>query len=383
MNIATMVRGYITAPHPKDIIYAPIDIAITLSEQLTKRGHHVTYFGPTGTNMEAAIETHNLPPLVRDQQSFQELLHNVDLMVHGMPASREHFYALDMFKRARAGEFDLLHFHHPEVALPYAKLFPDVPVVFTLHDPVSEWYKDMFELHTSPNQHFISISNNQRRTAPDLPYAATIYNGTNTELFTYEEDRDGFLLFAGRLVAEKGIKEAVEVAQMTNHRLLIIGPTYNDNRSAFDRFVKPHLNEKILYLGFLEQSQVVPYYQKAKALLIPIQWEEPFGLTMIEAMSCGTPVLAMNRGSVPEIIADSKTGFIVNSVAEMAEAVGKVDQIQAQDCREYVQERFSNERMVDDYEKAFVEILASKKMSAKSQLRKVIKRVKKSTLLSR
>lgn len=383
MKIATMVRGYIAAPRPKDIVYAPIDLAVAISEQLTKRGHGVTYFGPTGTHMQANVETLGLAPLVQNQQDFNALLHNVDLMVHGMPAMREYYYALDMFQRASAGEFDLLYFNHPEVALPYARLFPDVPVVYTLHDPISDWYKEMFHLHRSPNQHFVSISNNQRRPAADLPYVGTIYNGVDTDLFAYEKEHDEYLLFVGRIVPEKGVREAVEIAQMSGRRLLIIGPVTPDHQGYFDRYIKPHLNENILYLGFMEQPETVRYYQKAKALLMPIQWEEPFGLTMTEAMACGTPVLAMNRGSVSEVVVNGKTGFIVNTVAEMADAVEKTNQINPLDCRNHVKDNFSIAKMVDGYETAFQTITETHKQSPKARLKKAMKKVKQSTLLSR
>lgn len=377
-----MARGYITAPRPNDIIYAPIDLAVSICEQLAQRGHQMTYFGPAGSHLKAEVETLNLPPLVSDQQSFSELIHDTDAMVHGMPLLREQYYALEMFRRAQKGEFDLLHFHHPEAALPYAKLFPDVPVVYTLHDPIDDWYKAAFEMNLSPNQHFISISDNQRRGAPDLPYVDTVYNGTDTEKFALHKEKNGYLLFTGRVTTEKGIKEAVELARETDHRLLIIGPTYNDNGAAFERYVKPHLDDKILSLGFLEQEQVIPYYQKAKALLMPIQWEEPFGLTMIEAMSCGTPVLAMNRGSVPEIVKEGKTGFITDSVTEMAEASEKIDKIKPEDCRKHVEENFSVTKMADGYETAYRKVLGEGKSPQKASagpFKKAFDRMKRSS----
>lgn len=360
MNIAVMVRGYLTAPQPKDIIYAPIDLAIAICEQLTKRGHGVTFFGANGSHMQATVETLNLPPLVHNQQEMSELMAGNEAMRHYHPALYESQYALEMFKRADAAEFDLLYFHHPEVALPYAKLFPHVPVVYTLHDPLTDWYKEMFAMGASPNQHFVSISDSQRRPALDLPYAATIYNGIDVEQYAFEPEHDDYLLFAGRMVTEKGIKEAVEIAQQTDHRLLMIGPVYDDNRETFDCCVKPHLNERILYLGYMERHEIVRYYQKAKAFVAPIQWEEPFGLTSVEAMACGTPVLAMNRGAMSEVVKNGKTGFVVNTVAEMVEAVGKIGTIDRQACRDHVAKNFSTDKMVNGYEAVFKKILAQK-----------------------
>jgi glycosyltransferase involved in cell wall biosynthesis len=217
------------------------------------------------------------------------------------------------------------------------------------------------ELYASPNQHYISISDNQRADAPDLPYAATVYNGIDTDLFAFSEEHDGYLLFTGRIVPEKGVKEAIQVAQQSGQRLLIIGPTYPEYQDYFDTQVKPHLNERVLYLGFMEREHLTKYYQMAKALLFPIQWEEPFGLAMVEAMACGTPVIALRRGSVPEIVKHNKTGFVVDSLAEMAASVDKLDKISRQDCRTHVEKYFSTEHMVDGYAKAFKKLLQEPK----------------------
>jgi len=357
MKIATMVRGYLPAPRPADMVYAPIDLAVAISEQLTKRGHEVTYFGPNGTHLCADVDTQNLRPLVHNYEEFATLLKNIDALSHNMPGVWDTFLAREMFERARRKEFDLLHFHHPESALPYVHLYPDVPVVYTLHDPIGPLFREALEMYQTPSQFFVSISDNQRIPAPDLPYVSTVYNGIDTELFSLTEEKDDYLLFAGRINFEKGVKEAIQIAQQTDNRLLILGPIYADQQEYFDQHVKPHLNEKILYLGFVEREAAVRYFQKAKAFLMPIQWEEPFGLTMVEAMACGTPVIALRRGSVPEVIVHEKTGFVVDSVAEMIEAVGKIDTIKAADCRAHVEEFFSTTKMVDSYQAAFEKTL--------------------------
>ena len=380
MKIAMMVRGYLPSPRPSDIIYAPIDLAVAIAKGLTARGHAVTYFGPQGTEIPGVtVETLNFRPLVHNQKEFGELTNDTEKLMHYIPELWDKRYAVEMFDRGEAGDFDLLYFHHPETALPQATMRSSVPVAYTLHDPVYDWYRELFELYASPNQHFISISNNQRRDAPDLPYAATIYNGVDTSLWEYAPEHEDYLLFAGRIVPQKGIKEAIKVAQETNHRLLIIGPVYDDHREYFDQYIKPHLNDKILYLGFMEQEQLVKYYQKAKAFLMPIQWEEPFGLTMAEAMACGTPVIALRRGSVPEVIVDGKTGFIVDSIGEMIEAVGKIDEIKRKDCHRHVIDTFSIDKMVDAYERTFRDIiLYTKQQTPSSQLvRKKLRRLPK------
>ena len=360
MKIAMMVHGYIPMPRPSDMIYAPIDLMVAIAKGLGEKGHEVTLFAPLGTEVHGngvKVETLNLRPLVRNQTEFEALLNNTEHLSHDVHGLWDRYMVNAMYERAEKGEFDMLYFHHPESALSTAVTHPRVPTVYTIHDPIYPWYRELFELYMSPNQHYISISKNQRRDAPDLPYLDTIYNGIDVNLFKFTEQREDYLLYAGRVTAEKGVKEAVQIAEESNHRLLIIGPINHGSQDYFDQYVKPRLNERILYLGRMDQDQLPIYYQNAKAVLTPIQWEEPFGLTTVEAMACGTPVISLHRGAAPEIIKDGVTGFIAHSIAEMVEAVDKVDQIKASACRARVKSHFSTKQMVDNYEKAFLKII--------------------------
>ncbi|MGH7141855.1 MAG: glycosyltransferase family 4 protein [Candidatus Saccharimonadales bacterium] len=352
-----MVRGYLPAPGPDDIVYAPIEIAIEISEGLARRGHQVDFYGPSGTRLNVPVRTRGVRALVHDADEFHKLLASVDLLTHYIPGLWDQYLSSEMFKRAAKGEYDLLHFHHPEAAMPFAGLFPTVPVVYTLHDPIPGWLQETFQMFHTPNQFYISISKNQRRPAPELAFASTIYNGIDLGEFPYSRQHDNYLLFVGRIVPEKGVHKAIEVAKKTGHRLVIIGPTYEDKIDYFNTRIKPHLSKQIEYLGFIDHRKLKKHFQHAKALLSPIQWEEPFGLTMVEAMASGTPVIAFNRGSVPEIVADGETGYIVDSLKEMVEAVGKVDKISRRACHERVVECFSNEKMIDGYEAAFKKII--------------------------
>lgn len=379
LKVAIMVRGYLPSPRPTDMIYAPIDLAVGIAEGLKAKGHQVDYFGPTGTDLPGVdVVTRNLRPLATNNQEFQALLSKGEELNHYVPALWDMYLAEEMFRRASLGEYDVLHFQHPEVALRLAREYRNIPVLYTLHDPVYPWYKELFELYSSPNQHFVSISNNQRRDAPDLNYAATVYNGIDTDEFSFSAEHEDYLLYMGRIVPEKGVKEAVQVAEATNHRLLIIGPTYPTHQGYFDQYIKPYLNDKVLYLGYIDRDKVRPYYQKAKAVLMPIQWEEPFGLTTIEAMACGTPAIAIARGSMPEIIQDGKTGFLVQSVGEMIEAVHKVNKIDRRACREHVKAHFSLRQMVDGYENVYEQIIAASNPMLRLQ-RRVTGTVRKAT----
>jgi len=363
MKIAILVRSFIPSPRPNDMVYAPIDLAVAIAKGLGKRGHEVTLFSPLGSKLDATgvkIETMNLRPLVHNQNEWEELLNNTELLAHGQMWMWDSYMINEMFKRAEAGDFDLLYFHHLTPSIPVSTQHPNIPVVYTVHDPIAPWWRETLGLFSSKNQHFISISNNQRRDAADLPYLDTVYNGTDITLFNFSDEPEDFLLFVGRIAPDKGVKEAIQVARETNHKLLIIGPVNHGMYDYFEQHVKPELDDKILYLGRMDQDQLTGYYQKAKALLTPVQWEEPFGLTTVESMACGTPVISLRRGAAPEIIEDGISGFVVNSMAEMAEAIGKVDTLDRKECRKRVEAMFSHETMVDGYEKAFLKLLDTK-----------------------
>lgn len=358
MNIAVMVRAYLPVPRPSDMIYAPIDLAAAIANGLAKRGHKVDFYAPLGSKVPGVrIRHRNLRALAQNYQEFQTLMQDHAKMSHYVPGLWDAYMVNAMFERAEKGAYDLLHFHHPEVALASAINAAATPVAYTLHDPVYAWYRELFELYHSPNQHFISISKNQRRDAPDLQYAATAYNGIDVSEFKFCEKSEDYLFCAGRIVPEKGFKEAIKVAQRTGNRLLIAGPVDPTHQGYFDQYIKPHLNDKILYLGYIDRTDLVKYYQKAKAFLTPVQWEEPFGLTSIEAMACGTPVISLRRGAALEIVQDDKTGYIVDSIGEMIEAVKKIERIKRRDCREHVQTHFSHDNMVDAYETTFDRII--------------------------
>lgn len=370
-----MVRSYIPIPRPSDMIYAPIDLTLAIAKGLGARGHEVTIFAPLGSEVHApnvTVETLDLRPLVKSQEEFAGLLENTEWLAHDVHGLWDKLMVDEMYRRARLGQFDVLHFHHPESAMSAARQHPDVPTVHTLHDPIYGWYKELFELYASPNQKFISISNNQRRDAPDLPYLSTVYNGTDVAMFDYHDKAEDFLMFAGRITPEKGVKEAIQVAREAGRQLFIVGPVNHGGQHYFEQYIKPELDEQILYLGRMDQSQLPKYYQKARAILTPIQWEEPFGLTTIEAMACGAPVISLNRGAAPEIIEHGKTGFIADSIQEMVEYEKQIETINRHDCRALVEEKFSLEQMVDGYEAAYRDFIDEQSPRKKKKDRKPI-----------
>lgn len=361
MRIAMMVRAFLETPILSNIAYSPATIAKSIAEGLQKQGHSITFFGLEGTKLDVeAVVTSSIHPVAKNQAELDEFVGTTDLFADYRPALYDTHVAREMLQRAAKGEFDCVVFHHFESVLPLASLFPTVPIVHVLHDFINDQRREAIELHSSPNQHFISISDSQRIDAPDLNYAATVYNGIDTDIFVPDGEPEDYLMISGRVTPDKGVKEAVQMALQSGRRLLISGSLTKADTWYFDEHVKPFLNNKVLFLGMLGREQLVKYYQKAAGLLFPIQWQEPFGLSMVEAGACGTPVIAFNRGSVPEIIKDKQTGFIVNNSAEMIMAIEKLPSIKRKDCRDHVVKNFSIDTMVANYNTALENIVGKK-----------------------
>ncbi|USN96903.1 MAG: glycosyltransferase family 4 protein [Candidatus Nomurabacteria bacterium] len=368
MKIAMMVRAFLETPPPGNVAYSPAIIAQTLAEGLQQRGHTVTFFGPEGTKLDVdTIETYGMHSVAKDQAELDDFVGTTELFSDYRPALYDASFVKKILERAASGEFDCVLFHHFESALPIAGLFPKVPVVYIVHDFIDSDRREAIEMHSTPNQHFISISDSQRRDAPDINYAATVYNGIDTDLFTTDGEPEDYLMISGRVTPDKGVKEAVQIAMQTDRKLLISGSVSKSDQWYFDEHVKPYLSNKILFLGMLERAQLVKYYQNSGGLLMPIQWQEPFGLAMVEAGACGTPVIAFNRGSVQEVVKDEKTGFIVNNSAEMILAIEKLPTIKRKDCRDHVVKNFSLTTMIDGYEEVLTRIVSENAKPKKPQ----------------
>jgi glycosyltransferase involved in cell wall biosynthesis len=204
---------------------------------------------------------------------------------------------------------------------------------------------------------FVAISQAQRRFNESLRYAGVVYNGIDMEFYSMRAEKEDFVLFLGRAATEKGWLRAIEACKRSGDRLVsAVKIAHWTEEEEWDKHIKPALPEGAEVLGEITQGQKVDLLRRAKAVLFPIDWPEPFGLVMTEAGACGTPVIATPRGSVPEVIVDGETGFIVsveNYADEAAAALGRLGEIDPDRCRERVRELFSKEAMVAGYERAF------------------------------
>jgi glycosyltransferase involved in cell wall biosynthesis len=261
----------------------------------------------------------------------------------------------------RANEFDVINDHSGPYTSTLAAAVP-TPVVHTVHGPLDGRPGEIYEQIAMivPQLGLISISENQRSPRPDLPWVATVPNAIDLSLYPAKPHPGDYLLFLGRMSADKGCHRAIAVAVELGLPLLIAGKKRDPEEiEYFEEFVEPHLGRHgIEYLGEVPHGQKVELLQDARATLFPIEWEEPFGLVMIEAMACGTPVIATRYGAVPEVIEDGRSGIIVDDYRDMPAALERADALDPLEIRRYVESRFSRERMVADYVAAYERHLA-------------------------
>lgn len=363
-----------TIPLPRNIINAPVAFTEILARGLSKKGHRVTVFALKDSHIQGVkIYTldykwdKNLKTEKKDWVSHTAF--TTSFLNYELQKDIKKFYnqlaISEIYLKQK--EFDIIHFNYSEIdnIIPFAKLFK-TSILIVIHDFLTPLRKVVLKkAREFKNIHFVSLSSSQRKEYSLASFIKTIYHGTDTQKYQFNSIPKNYLLFSGRLLYKKGADEAIKVAQESKNNLKIIGQVTDLN--YYNKFIKPHLNKNIQYLGIKSGQQLVSFYQNARALLFPIKWEEPFGLVMIEAMACGTPVIAFGRGSVPEIVKDGKTGFICkpNDLNSMVKAVKKIYQMPEAEyrkmrynCRKHVEKNFTVEKMVDEYEKVYYKNLS-------------------------
>jgi len=252
--------------------------------------------------------------------------------------------------------YDIVH-DHTVLGPIYAERYPDLNVVTTIHGPFNDELTDIYA-RIANRVPIIAISHDQRSHVPDIPVARVIHHGLDPSAFPVGRGDGGYFLFLGRMAPEKGAHRAVEAAWKAGVPLLLAAKMREPwELEYFETYVKPYLNDDIRYLGEVYQEKL-RLLAGARALLNPIRWAEPFGLVMVEALACGTPVLTFPEGAAPEIVEDGKTGFLCRNIAEMAERIGQVDQLDRTLCRAAVDDYFCTTRMVAEHLDLFEDLLA-------------------------
>jgi glycosyltransferase involved in cell wall biosynthesis len=259
--------------------------------------------------------------------------------------------------------YDIVH-DHSVVGPFHAEHYPALPVVTTIHGPFNEELKDLYGA-IAGRVPIICISRAQHAAAPDIPIAGVIHHGIDAGNFAVGDgsgDADGpYLLFLGRMAADKGAHRAIEVARKAGYRVLLAAKMREAwERAYYEEQVAPLLGADAVYLGEVPHERKLELLAGAAALLFPIRWNEPFGMVMLEAFACGTPVIAFPEGAAPEVVEDGKTGFLCEDEAAMVEAIGRLDTLRREDCRAAVEGYFSTDRMVAEHLALYEQVIAAR-----------------------
>lgn len=393
MKIGLIFSSVFASPgYSGDKIFAPRELFTHLSDGLVAGGHSVFVFSAADTPTSAQLIPSGIDYLPNPPSYYK---------FRGSPIPEQTWLGQEYAKRrfeletivrafdyAKKNGLDIVHAYHDSSLFltHYVSQLSSVPVLYSLHDPLppigSYEYQ---ELSRFANHSYIAISESQKQSEGlALHFVATVYHGVQLTDFPFIANPSDSLLFMGRLMPEKGLHDAIAASLKTKIKLEIGTqfPAYHEANPYFDRQIKPFLDNVLIgEPGLVGEEKKARLYGNAKALLFPIHWEEPFGMVMIEAMACGTPVIAYNRGSVSEIVRDGVTGFIVEpedqgdrgntrdkgkwktkkpGVAGLVEAIQRIGEIDRAACRAHVEEHFTVEKMVEGYEKVYEKILYGK-----------------------
>jgi glycosyltransferase involved in cell wall biosynthesis len=330
-------------------------LVFDLTEELIDLGHEVTLFATADSKTRA-----KLVPIWPKATRHDPLSSKIDSQTFAIWSVAE--------AMIRHTDFDVIHSHAGYVFNQFAGAI-STPVISTEHNPVSYDFIDQFpteyqkyfteieQKHFSKN-HTVAISNFQascfRRPV------TTIQNGIRLTNWPYSQNTQrSYLGFLGYITPDKGVSEAIQAVLPTKERLLIAGPldTTPKNQAYFDEKIKPFLSERIQYVGPLGFDEKKKFYSEAKAILMPIQWDEPFGLVALESLASGTPVIGWKRAALPEIITDGKTGFLTTSVSEMTQKISQLEKLTSLDCRQSAEEKFSATLMAKKYEEFYYSLI--------------------------
>ncbi|MGE5617693.1 MAG: glycosyltransferase family 4 protein [Sphingomonadaceae bacterium] len=311
-----------------------------LVEGLVARGHQVTLFATADSETSARLLSVCPRPLSEDPTLS--------------PRMYETLHTALAFEHAR--EFDLIHNHLGCYPVCYSRLIP-VPLITTLHGSGAEDHSRIIYSRYR-DSHYVSITDAERRLTPELNYVGTVYNGIDLGAFDFSPTPGSYLLVMGRMSPDKGIHSAIAIAQRSGMRLILAGIIPPENEEYFETQVRPHLRRGFIdFVGPADHARKNQLLKGAYALLHMITYHEAFGLTMVESMACGTPVIAVPMGSVPELVVNGETGFWADDVEEAARLLPRVARLDRIRCRQWVEERFGVDQMVEGYLRVYERVL--------------------------
>ncbi len=342
MRIAQVAPLYESVP-PK--YYGGTERVVSyLTEELVHQGHEVTLFASGDSVTKARLLATCQSSLRLDKCCVDQMAHQILMLEH-------------VFQRA--AEFDIIHFHVDYLHFPFSRRQP-IRHVTTLHGrldlpdlvPLYEEFRDM---------PVVSISNAQRKPLPWANWQATIYHGIPAELYRFREEVGTYLAFMGRISPEKRVDRAIEIAKRVQIPLKIAAKVDPVDKRYFKREIEPLLGDPLVkHVGEIGDGEKNEFLGNAYALLLPIDWPEPFGLVIIEAMACGTPVIAYRGGAVPEVMEEGHTGFIVEALEDAVRAVQRVPELSRKRCREIFEQRFTAVRMAQDYVQVYERLISDR-----------------------
>jgi glycosyltransferase involved in cell wall biosynthesis len=315
-----------------------------LTEELVHQGHEVILFASGDSVTRARLVAACRRSLRLDKHCVDQLAHQILMLEH-------------VFQRA--AEFDIIHFHVDYLHFPLSRRQP-ITHVTTLHGrldlpdlvPLYQEFRDM---------PVVSISNAQREPLPWANWQATIYHGIPADLYRFREEPGSYLAFMGRISPEKRVDRAIKIAKQVQIPLKIAAKVDPVDKEYFESVIEPLLRDPLVELvGEIGEGEKDDFLGNAYTLLVPIDWPEPFGLVMIEAMACGTPVIAYHGGAVPEVMEEGRTGFIVRGLKDAVEAVRRVPELGRKRCREVFEQRFTADRMAHDYVRVYERLINCK-----------------------
>ena len=343
MRIAQVAPLYESVP---PALYGGSERVVSwLTEELVALGHDVTLFASGDSRTSAKLFPACAKALWRDISIRETLPHHVLLAEQVL---------------RRSSDFDIVHFHCDYVHLPLVHLL-SAPAITTMHGLIhAPDHLNLF--HAFPKARLVAISERQKQPIPEASWCGTVPHGMPPELHSFVATPEEYLLFLGRISPDKGIERAIEIAKRSKRRLKIAAKIYEEDRAYFTQTIKPLLDGlQIDFLGEVGGQLKNDLIGKACGLLFPIEWQEPFGLVLIEALACGTPVVAWNRGSIPEIIEHGVHGYVVDSIDDAVDAVNNLSRINRTCCRSHFNQCFTTQKMAQRYLKIYQQEIDRKK----------------------